>query len=136
MLKETYLAKLKQMKEKYPDAHFEVVTRTAKSILSPSYELLTEYKVLIKDLPKNEIIELFEKAYTPRFEKEMLYNNKCHDRMKELALMSIDKDVFLVCYEKEYPCHRFILKKYIENYAGAFLGIRYALSSKRKFTEL
>ena len=27
-------------------------------------------------------------------------------RLKELAT---DNDVYLICYEKNYPCHRFIL---------------------------
>ena len=39
-----YLAVLKNFKEQYPKAHFEVITRTAKSVLSPSWALLNTAK--------------------------------------------------------------------------------------------
>lgn len=59
-----YLAVLKKYKAKFFDAHFEVITRTAKSCLSPSKELLyyakeneisfKEYeKLFIKEIRKN-----------------------------------------------------------------------------------
>lgn len=125
-IKETYLARLKQMREKHPDAHFEVVTATAKSILAPSWNLLEEYKIIIKDETKESIKKIFEEAYRPRYEREILHDNNVHDKLKELARMSLTKDVYLVCYEKEYPCHRFILKDWIENYRAAFRGIEVA----------
>ena len=49
MLKETYLAKLVEMRQRRPDAEFIVITRTAHSILSPSEKLLSDYKRAEKD---------------------------------------------------------------------------------------
>ncbi|GAH85322.1 unnamed protein product, partial [marine sediment metagenome] len=39
-----YLAVLEKYKEKFSEAHFEVITRSAKSCLSPSWELLNDVK--------------------------------------------------------------------------------------------
>jgi hypothetical protein len=42
MLKETYLAKMKQTAKENPDAEFIVVTRRAGHVLSPSWKLLND----------------------------------------------------------------------------------------------
>ncbi|MFH1322680.1 MAG: hypothetical protein ABIH80_02450 [Methanobacteriota archaeon] len=44
MLKETYLARMKQTARENPDAAFIVVTRSAGHVLSPSWKLLKDYK--------------------------------------------------------------------------------------------
>lgn len=113
--KETYLAKLKQMKARYPEAHFEVITATAKSPLAPTWKLLREYKERTKELKEKEEIEReFQEFYEPRYFHHINNYWKSVQRMQELISIAKEKDVFLVCYEKEYPCHRFSLKDKLE----------------------
>ena len=95
MLKEGYLAKIRT----YPKNEIKiVVTRTAKSVLAPSWDLLNDYK--------DKLIDWQE--YERRFRKEMKSPEAVKEmqRIKELAKT---KDIRLICYEKNYPCHRFIL---------------------------
>lgn len=114
-IKETYLARLKQMRKEHPDAHFEVITATAKSVLSPSWELLNAYKKRTKEIDPRNIIRTFEYHYDPEFRAEIVLRKGAIERIKELAVLAETKDVYLVCYEKNYPCHRFIVKEMVEN---------------------
>lgn len=103
-----YLAVLAKYKERFFEAHFEVITRTAKSCLSPSWELLNYAK-------ENEIS--FEE-YKKLFIKEIKENPEAKKRINELREIAKDKVVFLVCYEKfpyKQGCHRIIIKEMIEN---------------------
>ena len=105
-----YLAVLKKYKAKFFEAHFEVITRTAKSCLSPSWELLNDVK-------GNKIS--FEE-YKERFLKEIRENPKAKKRIEELREIAKDKVVFLVCYEKfpyKQNCHRIIVKKVIQGFS-------------------
>lgn len=69
------------------------------SVLSASKELLYDYK----------------KGRTPwqefeaRFRKEIRSNPRAMTELKRLKALSKENDVYLICYEKNYPCHRFIL---------------------------
>ena len=100
MLKETYLAVKKKMEKLLPDAHFEVVTRTAKHVLSPSWKLLRRAKAEKWDFGKYKIA----------FVDEMISNPKALQKMHELVSLAREKDVYLVCYEKDASkCHRTIL---------------------------
>ncbi len=99
-----YLAVLKKFKTKFPDAHFEVITRTANHVLSPSWQLLEKYK---KE-------GLTFDTYTDIFCHEM-ERSECQHRMKQLEEMAREKDVYLVCYEKsDEQCHRRLVKRLIE----------------------
>ncbi len=99
MLKETYLAKMKQTAKENPDAAFIVVTRSAKHMLSPSWNLLNDYKDGRIDWAQ----------YTERFRREMDCDS-CMAEMKRIWDLSQTKDVFLVCYEKPgQNCHRHLL---------------------------
>ena len=100
-----YLAVLKKYREKYFDAHFEVITRTAKSCLSPSKELLHYAK-------ENKIsFEVYEKLFI----KEISENPEAKKRIDELREITKDKVVFLVCFERfAEKCHRSTVKKIIE----------------------
>ncbi len=102
---ECYLAILKRYKERFFEAHFEVVTRTAKSCLSPSKELLNyakENKISFEDY------EIF-------FIKEISENPEAKKRINEIREIAKDKVVFLVCDERDPEvCHRSIVKKIIE----------------------
>lgn len=95
MLKEGYLAK----KHTYSkDEVHIVVTATAKSVLAPSWNLLNDIKA--GKITWGEYIKRYVKEMdNPEAIKEML-------RIRQLAEI---KTVRLICYEKEYPCHRFIL---------------------------
>lgn len=95
MLKESYLAVMKRLPE---DAIPIVVTRRAGSLLSPSWDLLNDYK----DGKINW------DGYVERFKKEM-DNELCITQMMQIKEMAKIKDVYLICYENRYPCHRFLL---------------------------
>lgn len=95
MLKESYLANMKNLPE---DAVKILVTRTTGHVLSPSWRLLSDYK--------HGKISWDE--YTKRFRQEM-NNDECIAAMRKIKWMSKEKDIFLLCYEKSYPCHRFLL---------------------------
>jgi len=96
MLIEGYLAKI----HTYPKDEIKiVVTVSAKSILAPSWGLLEAYKAGRFTWGVYERIFRLQMTKSPEAMAEMR-------RIKELAKI---KDVRLICYEKEYPCHRFIL---------------------------
>ena len=99
MLKETYIAKMKEMAAKNPEAVFIVVTRSAGHVLSPSWKLLNDYKDGKIDWNR----------YTLRFRAEMA-TAECREEMKRIWDLSQKKDVYLVCFEKDGEnCHRHIL---------------------------
>ncbi len=100
-----YLAVLTKYRKKFFDAHFEVITQTANSCLSPSKELLHYAK-------ENEIS--FE-DYEIFFINEISENPEAKKRINEIREIAKDKVVFLVCYERDPEvCHRSIVKKIIE----------------------
>lgn len=115
--RETYLARLKEMMEKYPEAHFEVVTRTAKSVLAPPPALLSDFMNRKAELIAQGVtdVDAHNRAwndvhYEKRFRAAILANPNAVRRMRELKELGKVKDVFLVCYEKPpKKCHRFIL---------------------------
>lgn len=95
MLKESYLAVMKNLPK---DSEKIVVTRTAGSVLSPSWDLLNDYK--------NGKINW--DGYVERFAQEM-NNDVCIATMRKIKWIAKSKDVYLICYEKRFPCHRFLL---------------------------
>ncbi len=100
-----YLAVLKKYRTRFPDAHFEVITLTAKSLLSPSKELLNYAK------ENNISFEEYEKLFI----KEISENPEAKKRIDELREIAKDKVVFLVCFERfAEKCHRSTVKKIIE----------------------
>jgi uncharacterized protein YeaO (DUF488 family) len=96
MLKETYMAELKAGLP--PGAMAVVVTRNRGHVLSPSWALLNDYKA-------NRVTW---EEYDRRFRIEMAAPAAVAE-MKRLKKLAKDQDVYLVGYEKEPPCHRFIL---------------------------
>jgi len=100
-----YLAKLNEFKKKYPDSHFEVITRTSKSPLSPSWKLLNRSKETNMSLEE----------YLTLLEEELKNNPLAKKKIDELITISKSKDIFLVCYEQDPSnCHRSFVKKVIE----------------------
>jgi uncharacterized protein YeaO (DUF488 family) len=100
MLKESYLANMKNLPKGVATI---VVTRRTGHILSPSWNLLSDYK----DGKINW------EQYVRRFNKEM-DNEVCRKEMRKIKVMAETQDVYLICYEKSWKCHRFLLLDMIE----------------------
>ena len=78
----------------------EVKIRVARpSILGPSKRLLEDYK-------KNN---LSWAEYTTRYVAEIMASPRALKQIDDIIELSKTKDVRLICYEKNPPCHRFIL---------------------------
>jgi len=106
MLKETYRNRYKGWGTVIPtDAIVIDVTRTAGHLLSPSKELLMDYKE--KRINWDQ--------YIIRYKKEM-NNEVCKGVMRRIKEASKVKDVYLVCFchNKEKKCHRFLIIDIIE----------------------
>jgi uncharacterized protein (DUF488 family) len=121
-----YLALLKKYQEKYPNAHFEVITSRSSSPLKPSKKLLIDsgyMKPRDKKVKENGRITIIKgkkkklipfKEYEKLLTKELMENPKAIKRMKELLEISKERDVYLICYEKNaLECHRTIVKNLI-----------------------
>jgi len=74
--------------------------------LAPSFKLYREWK--------NK--KLTWEEYERQFRKEKSEDPDAVKKMQEIKQISEKKDVFLLCNETEYPCHRFILVELIHNY--------------------
>lgn len=98
MLSETYKRNISTIKEKDPNAKFIDVTRTSNSSLSPSWDLLSGIK-------KGKITW---EEYESHFRAEMEVR-KVEKELREIAQQAIKNNVYLVCYESDNKCHRFIL---------------------------
>jgi len=98
MLLEGYIAKWRE----YPES--EVKIRVAyPSVLAPSKQLLKAWKEG----------KITWEEYEHRFREEILSNPVAVRKLKEIAELSEKRNVRLICYEKNPPCHRFILIKLI-----------------------
>lgn len=82
--------------------HFEVITRTANSILSPSTQLLTRAK---------EEHWAFKK-YKKHLLHELKHRKGVMRKLNKLLALAKRQIVFLVCFEKDpSKCHRSIIKE-------------------------
>lgn len=98
MLLETYLANLKNLPARV------IKVRVARpSILSPSKELLKDWKASKITWPE----------YEARFKAEIMARLGAVEKMREIKEVAERQDVYLFCYEKKPPCHRFILLELI-----------------------
>jgi hypothetical protein len=95
---ETYMKNVENVKRANPGAEIVNVTRSAGSILAPSWEMLNLYKSGRINWDR----------YIERFVREM-ENPKSKAEMLRIAELSKKKDVFLVCFERVGNCHRFLL---------------------------
>lgn len=118
-----YMAVMDKFKDKYPKAHFEVITRTSGSPLSPSRRLLN----LRGGMSLHE--------YKKRVKIEILKRAAAIKRMSELLEIAKKRDVFLVCYEKNpNNCHRsLVLDMLIDMKNGMF---QEPMESRRQDFEL
>jgi len=94
MLKEGYIGRWKE----YPKDEVKV-TVARPSCLGPSESLLKDWKER----------KINWADYEKRFRAEILSNPKAMEKLREIKNLSQEKDVRLICYEKNPPCHRFIL---------------------------
>jgi uncharacterized protein YeaO (DUF488 family) len=95
---ETYLGNVGNVEKMNPHAVIVNVTRSAGSVLSPSWALLNDYKAK----------RISWDGYIERFVREM-ENPLAKEMMLRLGNLSRTKDVYLVCFEKKGNCHRFLL---------------------------
>jgi hypothetical protein len=97
-LKETYFANLGNVKKMDPGAIIIDVTRRAGSVLSPSWDMLNEYKEG----------KMTWDGYISRFLREM-DNPVSRAEMLRIGELARTKEVYLVCFERVGNCHRFLL---------------------------
>jgi len=97
-LKETYLGNVENVRRADPDAVLIDVTRRAGSVLSPSWDMLKEYKAG----------KINWDEYISRFVKEM-DNPVSRAEMLRIGELARTRDVYIVCFERVGNCHRFLL---------------------------
>lgn len=121
-LKTTYLALKKETERMNPEAVFCVITRRGGySALAPSKELLSDVKRLQKEYETKGLPEdqarwdaWDDSKYEERYLKRIRSNLLAQEKIQEIRdHLNSGRDVFLVCYEKDPPCHRFTLKDYL-----------------------
>ncbi len=121
MITQTYVANLKNIPTNY------IRVRVARpSVLSPSADLLHEYKNSEAEY-KRQLTPIEARwaavkhtNFVERFTQEITSNDKAMARLRELANLSAQsKTIVLFCYEKEPPCHRFILLDLLRMYFNA-----------------
>lgn len=105
-LYETYLDNIKNV----PNNAFKmIITRSREHPLSPSWQLLMDYK--------NNKIDWNE--YIQRFYQEM-NNSTSKQKIAEIEKLSLKNDVYLICIEpnpdnNRIKCHRFLIMDMIKN---------------------
>jgi uncharacterized protein YeaO (DUF488 family) len=107
MIRETYLAVKKRVVP--PEDVVLDISRFRKkneniSPLAPSRELLYDWN---QD-------RMTWKDYVERYYQELRENREAASLIQEIADQASQKDVWLVCLERGYPCHRFLVKQIIE----------------------
>lgn len=104
VLRESYIANWKNLPK---DA---IKVRVARpSIFAPSEKLLEAYKAG----------EIDWNGYRMRFLSEIEERPGTMNELRVLAEKSKKEDIYLICYEKNPPCHRFILLRMAEVHFGA-----------------
>lgn len=116
MLKESYISNWRNLPEDV------VKIRVARpSVLAPSARLFSAFLKAKKVWIAKGLTELEarkkawkEVDYEERFRQEVLNNPKVMAKLKEIRKLAKENDVYLICYEKEPPCHRFILIEMVQ----------------------
>jgi len=86
------------------DAHVVDVSHRAGSPLSPSFELMDAWSG--DDIPWKEFVE--------RYLEEISSRPLANELMKQIIESSQKMDIWILCEEKEYPCHRYLIKYLVE----------------------
>ncbi len=112
-LLETYLGNVENVKKMNPGAVIIEVTRSAGSVLGPSWALLNDYKAK----------KITWDGYIERFVKEM-NNPVSRAEMLRIGNLAKTRDVYLVCFERVGNCHRFLLVDMINTLTMEEVGRR------------
>lgn len=107
MIKETCLSEGKRIIPK-EDVAFDISGlgkgRQRTSLLAPSRKLLEDW---------NED-RIRWKEYVERYFQQLYHDQRAMSLVEEVISLSVERDVWLVGLEKDYPCHRFLLKQIVE----------------------
>ena len=105
---------IKEMKEKYPNAHYEIIKRNKRHILSPSKKLLIKIGIMKKsdgtknkkwDLSKPEVFVEYKRKLMKEFSENPFYEIRLMERKiqkKHLIFSIFDQNDVLVSI-KEAP---------------------------------
>jgi len=134
MLKETYFAIVPRVKKDHPEAMFYAVAlkmpffvdrtlfKEQVLLLAPTADLLYEYK---NEEKKRGNVAAFEfTRYRERFRKQILENPASLEKLRQIFYESQTKEVYLVCWEKNPPCHRFLLLEIVSEKQADWLKTR------------
>lgn len=110
-IKTGYLANLSNYPNK--EEYVFVMRGRGNDELAPSKQLLKDYKELEEKFGREIAWE--RSNYEKRFKEEILSNSKAVGLLEKFAEeVYLGSEIRLICYEKDYPCHRFILKDLID----------------------
>ena len=105
-LKETYIAIMDRVEgiklvvtRLYPRGISRVHFDRWLPVLAPSRELLADWK--------HGLITWDE--YTARFREEILASPEALAALRHIIELAEARDVYLICWEREPPCHRYLL---------------------------
>ena len=119
MLRETYFAVVAKVKKANPDAVFyaaalkmpffvdKAIFKAHLAVLAPTAELLKDVKTI--EAAVGSKAAWVTSKYEQRFRSQILNDPNAMAKLKELCVEAMERDVYLVCWEKNYPCHRFLL---------------------------
>jgi len=117
MIRETYLAATRKVDlrgERVLDISPPRKKQTRISPLAPSRHLLNDWN-------QDRIVW---KDYVERYYQDLRESKEAGSLIEEIADLAAREDVWLVCVEKDYPCHRFLVKQVIERILVARRALR------------
>jgi len=107
MLRETYIAIMGRVEgvklvvtRLYPRGIARVHFDRWLPVLAPSRKLLADWKLGLVTWDE----------YTARFRREILGSPEAVEALRHIIELAETRDVYLICWEKEPPCHRFLLQ--------------------------
>lgn len=84
--------------------------------MSPSEKLLSDYKRAEKRLGDKWKAWDFVN-YEKKYREEIMTNPEALKKIEKIKERADKKDIYLVCYEKDPPCHRFVLLDIIRKFS-------------------
>ncbi len=125
MIKDTYYSVRKRVVPQ-GDVVFDISRfRKKKAAISP----LAPSQDLLRDWNEDRIVW---KEYVERYYQELKAKKEVDPLIGKIADLAAHEDVWLVCMEREYPCHRFLVKEVIER----ILVARGILEEPEDYSEL
>ncbi len=132
MIKETHLSAKKRTIPK-GDLIFDISGfRKGRRSISP----LAPSRVLIEDWDNDRIRW---KEYVERYFLQLYHDQRAGSLLDEIISISMEREVWLVGLEKDYPCHRFLLTQIIEKVLyerGAIAYVKDYSEQYRKFKNM